>query len=254
MSVEETEDAVELQHRILDAMRDQVEKTTDDRIYFYVDLPEGRRCPKELQVCLVGFKPGFVLHHLEAVREYLEKIENIKAQPITDASSALIYWISDTLLGGQWWPITTKETTQKVIEHLEEEEMEKLKESITKMMVLEEEAEREAARKAKEAAKKAKEAAKKAEAREKSRRAFNPPEYPPAQKIKCKGSAQMISNAPAQRAWLEKWAKEAWNGKDLWSTKTAKQYVVDKKNGVETIFAVSVVIEALNVEYLCDDA
>jgi len=128
--------------------------------------------------------------------------------------------------------------------YIELKEGEKLK-YVTVIEQLQAEAEKEAAKKAKAAAKKAEQEAKKAAAKEKAKSAFNPPEYPPAQKIKCKGSAQMISNAAAQRAWLEKWAKDAWNGKDLWSAKTAKQYVTDKKNGVGTIFATAVFVEAV---------
>jgi hypothetical protein len=91
----------------------------------------------------------------------------------------------------------------------------------------------------KEKAEKAKEIAK-----EKSKSAFNPPPYPPAQKIACKGSAKMISNASAQRAWLDKWAKNAWDGQNLWSAKTAEKYVKDKKNGIETLVCVAVPLVA----------
>ena len=71
--------------------------------------------------------------------------------------------------------------------------------------------------------------------REKSKVAYNPPAYPPAQKPKCKGSATMISNAPAQREWLNKWAKGCWDGSNLWSSKTAKKFVDEVKKIIAQI-------------------
>jgi septum formation inhibitor MinC len=150
----------------------------------------------------------------------------------------IVYMISEYVLFDVPIPFIDKRMCQ-TISYKQHKEIEKKQEE------LEAEAEAEADKKAKAEAKKAEQEAKKAVAKEKAKSAFNPPEYPPAHKIKCKGSAQMVSNAPAQRAWLEKWAKDAWNGKDLWSAKTAKQYVADKKNGVGTIFATAVVVEAV---------
>jgi len=157
---------------------------------------------------------------------------------IGSSGDLMAHWLKDYLVNDRPMPIIDAD---RFVELKQGERMQV--EAVAEE--LQAEAEKEADKKAKAAAKKAEQEAKKAAAKEKAKAAFNPPEYPPAQKIKCKGSAQMISNAAAQRAWLEKWAKDAWNGKDLWSAKTAKQYVTDKKNGVGTIFARAVFVEAV---------
>jgi hypothetical protein len=116
---------------------------------------------------------------------------------------------------------------ERAKEKLERQE-ERAKEKLERMLKEEEEAERKRAK----------------ETKRQEKKVYNPPVYPPAQKPKCKGSATMISNAPAQRAWLEKWAKEAWNGQDLWSSKTAVKYVEDRKKGIQTLLCSNVVLHA----------
>ena len=192
-----------------------------------------------------------VIHHLQEARKNLDTVDMFLDHIDRDTSyfktietygQAVRYWIALDIAEAIPWPLTTKEEGDKF---LEAEKKAREYEAEMEAQELLEEAEKEEARRAKAEAKKAEQEAKKAEGKEKSKTAFNPPEYPPAQKIKCKGSAQMISNAPAQRAWLDKWAQGAWNGKDLWSAKTAKQYVADRKNGVGTLFASPVVVEAV---------
>jgi hypothetical protein len=180
------------------------------------------------------------------VASFRENLGNLKPQRIiTCPEQLIIYVIRDHLENDTPLPFITREMYKKIEEKIILKQ--KIKEQIIEknQLLLELEAKKQEAKKTITEAKKAIAEIKKAAAKEKSKSAFNPPEYPPAHKIKCKGSAQMVSNAPAQRAWLEKWAKDAWNGKDLWSAKTAKQYVTDKKNGVGTIFATAVVVEAV---------
>jgi hypothetical protein len=188
-------------------------------------------------------KPRFARQSVSNLRHELVEIRknlcNVYELPVVAKSSDMIwYFLHDYLLNDVDIPFRT-------IEQYDVWQREIWLERKAILSDLYDKAEEEEEKAAKKAAKKAEEEAKKAAAKEKSKSAFNPPEYPPAQKIKCKGSAQMISNAPAQRAWLEKWAKDAWNEKDLWSAKTAKQYVADKKNGVGTIFARPVVVQAV---------
>jgi hypothetical protein len=225
---------------------DEAEKTQKNLIFFStVGVPE-EACEKYY---FPRMRRSYVLvaENLKLViTSFRENLGNLKAQPLIKGSEQLVfYWIREHLVNDTPMPIISRVIHEKLrMLDCEDDEI-KERDRLEKQQKLEKEAEKEAEKKAKAAAKKAEEEAKKAAAKEKSKSAFNPPEYPPAQKIKCKGSAQMISNAPAQRAWLEKWAKDAWNGKDLWSAKTAKQYVADKKNGVGTIFATAVVVEAV---------
>ena len=229
---------------------DNLKKMANDystNMFFEVAWNEGFSLGERITASCLSITKEDWLGVIEEIEELVKDFSPTSVEPITKLTipREIVSWadliktyVAMFLLKDKEVPLISE------AEGIRQKEMEARRIS-GKQKELEEEAKKEAEKEAKKLAKKAEEEAKKLAAKEKSKSAFNPPEYPPAQKIKCKGSAQMISNAPAQRAWLEKWAKDAWNGKDLWSAKTAKQYVADKKNGVGTIFATAVVIEAV---------